>query len=91
MLSWGFLTNQARALVFIDRHPDARLRDLAAALDVTERTAFGLVADLSAAGYVIKVRDGRRNRYHVQPHLPIGDIIVGDRMIGEVLPLASPR
>jgi DNA-binding transcriptional ArsR family regulator len=84
---WGFLTNHARALLFIAHDPDARLRDLAVALDVTERTAYGIVADLNEAGYVIKERDGRRNRYHIQKDLPLHDSITRERTIGEVLDL----
>jgi DNA-binding MarR family transcriptional regulator len=84
---WSFLTNHARALLFIAHQPDARLRDLAAVLDVTERTAYGIVADLTAAGYVLKEKDGRRNRYQVQEHLPLRGSIVRERTIGEVLDL----
>jgi len=87
MHAWSFLTNHARALLFIARDPDACLRDLAAALDVTERTAYGIVVDLTKAGYVVKEKDGRRNRYHVQPHLPLRDSISRERTIGEVLDL----
>lgn len=74
-------------MLFIAKDSDARLRDLAAALDVTERTAFGVVADLTEAGYVVKERDGRRNRYHIQRHLPLRDTIGRERTIGEVLAL----
>jgi DNA-binding transcriptional ArsR family regulator len=94
MAQWSFLTNHARALVFIARDHDARLRDLAAALDVTERTAYGIVADLSKGGYIVKEKDGRRNRYHIQTHLPLRDAIGRERTIGEVLDLladAPPR
>jgi DNA-binding transcriptional ArsR family regulator len=84
---WSFFTNHARAMLFIADHPDARLRDLASALDVTERTAYGIVADLTEAGYVVKERDGRRNRYHIQDHLPLRDTISRERTIGEVLDL----
>jgi DNA-binding IclR family transcriptional regulator len=87
MAEWGFLTNHARALLFIAHDPDARLRDLAVALDVTERTAYGIVADLTEAGYVVKQKEGRRNRYHIQDHLPLHDSIVRERTIGEVLDL----
>lgn len=87
MGEWSFLTNHARALVFIANHPDARLRDLASALDVTERTAYGMVVDLTEAGYVVKERDGRRNRYHIQAHLPLRDTVSQERTIGEVLDL----
>lgn len=87
MRQWSFLTNHARALVFIAHHADARLRDMATALEVTERTAFGIVADLAEAGYVVKEKDGRRNRYTIQEHLPLRDPIGRERTIGEVLDL----
>ena len=54
MSDWSFLTNHARALLFVAHDPNARLRDLAAALDITERTAYGIIADLTEAGYVVK-------------------------------------
>jgi len=85
--AWSFLTNHARAMRFIAEQPDARLRDLAAALDVTERTAYAIVADLTDAGYVVKERDGRRNRYHIQVHLPLPDAIARERTVGELLDL----
>lgn len=92
---WSFLTTHARAMLFLADQPDARLRDLAAGLGVTERTAYGVVADLSDAGYVVKERDGRRNRYHVQRDLPLRDEIGRERSVGELLDLlgvrASPR
>jgi len=84
---WTFLTNHARALLFIAGDPEARLRDVAAALDVTERTAYGIVADLTEAGYVVKEKDGRRNRYHVQDHLPLPDATVRTRTVRDVLDL----
>jgi DNA-binding IclR family transcriptional regulator len=87
MAAWSFLTNHARALLYIARDSEARLRDLAAALEVTERTAYGIVVDLTEAGYVVKEKDGRRNRYHIQDHLPLRDAISRRRTIGEVLDL----
>ena len=85
MGNWSFLTNHGRALLFIAHDPEARLRDLAGALDVTERTAYGIVVDLTEAGYVVKEKEGRRNRYSIQAHLPVRDSIIRERTIGEVL------
>ncbi len=65
-----FLTSHARALLCIADDPGVRLRDIAATLGITERSAFAIVSDLAAEGYVVKERDGRRNRYEVQHHLP---------------------
>ena len=87
--SWSFLTNHARALLLIARNTDARLRDIASAMGVTERTAYAIVADLAAAGYVVKERDGRRNRYHIQEHLPLPAAREGEPTIGELLGLLS--
>ncbi|GAC1593061.1 MAG: helix-turn-helix domain-containing protein [Acidimicrobiales bacterium] len=84
---WTFLTNHARAMLFIAEHPDARLRDVASALNVTERTAFGIVADLNDAGYVLKERDGRRNRYQIQAEVLLDDPVSAARTIGDVLDL----
>jgi DNA-binding MarR family transcriptional regulator len=60
MASWGFLTSHARVLLCIAHDPGARLRDVAASLGITERSAHGIVTDLAEAGYVIKQKDGRR-------------------------------
>jgi hypothetical protein len=87
MRTWSFLTNHAQALLFIASDPNARLRDVAAALNVTERTAYGIVVDLTEAGYVLKEKDGRRNSYTIQAHLPLPDSIGRQRTIGEVLDL----
>ena len=65
--SWTFLTNHARVLIMIARDPETRLRDVATACDITERTAQAIVADLENAGYLSHTREGRRNRYQVTP------------------------
>jgi hypothetical protein len=83
--SWSFLTNHARVLLCIARDPGARLRDIAASLGITERSAYGIVTDLAAAGYVVKQKDGRRNRYQVQAHLPLPEPASREPAIGEVL------
>jgi DNA-binding MarR family transcriptional regulator len=91
MKDWGFLTNHARALLYIAHDPEARLRDLAVSLDVTERTAYGIVTDLTDAGYIVKEKDGRRNRYYIQEHLPVRESTSRERTVGEVLDLFSQR
>ena len=58
-------------LLCIAHDPGVRLRDIAARVGVTERTAYGIVTDLTEAGYVVKHKDGRRNRHQIQAHLPL--------------------
>ena len=71
MADWSFLTNHAWVLLCIAHDPGVRLRDIAARVGVTERTAYGIVTDLTEAGYVVKQKDGRRNRYQIQARLPL--------------------
>ena len=87
MESWSFLTNHARVLLCIAHDPDARLRDIAASLGITERSVYGIVTDLTAAGYVVKHKDGRRNLYQIQAHLPLPEPASKEPAIGEVLAL----
>jgi DNA-binding IclR family transcriptional regulator len=85
MAKWSFLTNHACALVCIAHDPGVRLRDIAGALGITERSAYGIVTDLVEAGYIVKDKDGRRNRYQIQGHLPLRASVGRERTIGEVL------
>jgi hypothetical protein len=89
MTDWSFLTNHARVLLCIAHDPGVRLRDIAARTGVTERTAFGIVTDLTEAGYVVKHKDGRRNRYQIQAHLPLPETDSRERTIGEILALMA--
>ena len=87
MTDWTFLTNHARVMLCIAHDPGGRLRDIAASVGVTERTAYGIVTDLTEAGYVVKHKDGRRNRYQIQAHLPLPETDSRERTIGEILAL----
>ena len=84
---WSFLTNHGRVMLVIAHDPGVRLRDIATTIGITERSAYGIVNDLTEAGYVVKERDGRRNRYIVQQHLPLPETTIRERTVGEVLDL----
>ena len=85
MPAWSFITNHARVLICIANDPSARLRDIAAATGMTERTAYGVVVDLTEAGYIIKEKDGRRNRYRVQPNHAVHEPTAPGQTLGELI------
>ena len=87
MRTWGFLTNHALALLCIARDPGSRLRDIAVAVGITERSAFGIVTDLAEAGYIVKEKGGRRNRYRVEADLPVPESADRRLAIGDLLAL----
>ena len=87
--NWSFLTSHARVLLCIAHDPGARLRDIAASVGITERSAYGIVTDLAEAGYIVKQKNGRRNRYQIQAHLPLPEPAAQERTVGEVLTLLA--
>jgi len=84
---WTLLTNHGRLLLLIAQEPDIRIRDLADAAGVTERTAQTIVTDLEHAGYLTKERSGRRNVYTVNRRQPFRHPAESDHKIGELIDL----
>ena len=89
-LAWSFVTSHGLALLVIARDPHIRMRDIASAIGVTERTAQRVVTDLTNAGYVLRDRVHRRNVYTVQPDLPFRLPSDLEATIGELLVAIAP-
>ena len=87
---WDFLTNHAHVLVCVARDPGARLREIAAAVGITERAAHRIVSELVEEGYVLRERQGRRNRYQVKAERPLRHPLAGEREVGDLLRLLAP-
>ena len=82
---WGFLTNHARVLVCIAHDPGIRVREISEAVGITERAAHRIVAELDCAGYITRKRNGRRNQYTIQAHLPLPDPLARGEKVGDLL------
>ena len=91
MSNWNLFTNHGRALLCIAHDPEIRLRDIAVDLGITERHAYAIITDLTEAGYILKEREGRRNRYQVQKHLALPELPDKEQTIGEVLDVLTSR
>jgi DNA-binding MarR family transcriptional regulator len=82
---WDFLTNHAHVLVCVARDPGIRLRDIAAAVGITERAAHRIVSELVDEGYVVRERQGRRNHYQVKTKLPLRHPLAEKHEVGDLL------
>jgi predicted transcriptional regulator len=82
---WRFVTNHAHVLASIATYPDARLRDIAQAVGITERTVGQIVSQLEEAGYLTKTRVGRRNQYVVHGELPMRHPEHQQHTVGELI------
>jgi DNA-binding MarR family transcriptional regulator len=68
---WGLVTNHGHVLAYLAVEPDARLRDVAEQVGITERRAVQIVNDLEQAGYLTRTRVGRRNRYQIDAKMTV--------------------
>lgn len=84
---WTFLSNHGHVLVFLSRRPDARLRDIAAAVGITERAVQRILTDLERAKLVRASRVGRRNQYQIDAHQPLRHPIEAHRSVADLLAL----
>ena len=87
--SWSFLTNHAQVLLCIAHDPGIRLREIGEAVGITERAAHRIVVELADAGYISRTRNGRRNHYKIQSHLPLPDPLASEQKIGDLLAILT--
>lgn len=85
MAQWTFLTNHAHVLMCVSENPNVRMRDVATQVGITERAAQRIVTELEEAGYLERMREGRRNSYQLNPAMPLRHPLDSDHRIGELL------
>lgn len=83
--SWTFFTNHAHVLVAISRDPELRQRDIAQLVGITEGAVQRILHELEDAGYLLRERIGRRNRYQIVEELPLRHPLETDRSVADIL------
>jgi DNA-binding Lrp family transcriptional regulator len=89
--SWSFLTNHAQVLICIAQDPGIRLREIGAAVGITERAVHRIVGELADAGYLDRRRNGRRNQYTVRTNASLPDPPARQRKVGDLLTILVGR
>jgi DNA-binding MarR family transcriptional regulator len=89
--NWVFLSNHGNVLLCIARDPHIRIREIADDVGIGERAAQKIVADLVAEGYVVRTKEGRRNRYQVNARAHLRHPLFADLEIGPLLDVLRGR
>ena len=87
--NWTFLSNHGLVLLWIAREPDLRVNDLAREVGISERATYAILADLTEAGYLTRIREGRRARYRINGDAPMRTRLFEARGIDELLRLVG--
>ncbi|HKB06209.1 MAG TPA: winged helix-turn-helix transcriptional regulator [Gemmataceae bacterium] len=89
--TWAFLSNHARVLICLAADPNARMRDVATRVGVTERAVQRIVAELQQEGYMTIKRVGRRNQYTVERGRPLRHPMEAHCTAGRLIDLGTPK
>jgi sugar-specific transcriptional regulator TrmB len=87
--SWTFITNHAQILLAVVRDPAATVAQLADTTEITERSAYRILADLQQAGYVRRRKLGRHNVYEINPNMPLRDPTIENECVRDLLSLVA--
>ena len=87
--AWTFITNHAQVLLAVARNPKATVVELASTAEITERSAYRILADLQQAGYVRRRKVGRHNTYEINPALPLRDPTIENELVSDLLKLVG--
>jgi DNA-binding transcriptional ArsR family regulator len=88
--SWTFLSNHAHVLIAVAQDPGVRVRDLAVAVGITERTVLQILADLEDGGAILRQRVGRRTHYEIDTSAALRHPLESHRTVGDLVALVEP-
>ena len=82
---WTFLTNHGRVLAYIAKNPDHTTQEIAREAGITLRAVQKIIAELEASGYIVRHKEGRRNRYSVFSEMPMRHRLEQEFAVGDIL------
>jgi DNA-binding transcriptional ArsR family regulator len=88
--TWTFLSNHAHVLIAVAQDPGVRVRDLASAVGITERTVLQILADLEDAGAILRQRIGRRTHYEIDASAALRHPLESHRTVGDLVGIVAP-
>jgi hypothetical protein len=89
--TWFVLTNHGNVLLCVARDPTIRISEIARSVGIGERAAQKIVADLVAEGFVVRIKEGRRNRYEIDRSAHLRHPLFADLEIGPLLDVLRDR
>ena len=89
MTEWAFITHHGLVLLYVSGHPQCTAREMALAINITERTVHRILLDLEAQGYIKKQRTGKGSIYETNPDLGLRHELTRDVLVGDLLHVLS--
>ena len=91
MTEWNFITHHGLVLLYVSGHPQCTAREMALAINITERTVHRVLDSLEAEGYIRRQRTGKGNLYQTNPDLGLRHELTRDVVVGDLIKVLSSR
>ena len=91
MSRWTFLSNHGHVLVCIAQRADARVRDIASEVGITERAVQRIISELEEAEVLVRERVGRRNHYTIREDAPLRHPLEAHCTVADLIRLTQQR
>ena len=91
MTEWAFITHHGLVLLYVSGHPQCTAREMALAINITERTVHRILDDLEAEGYIKRQRTGKGNLYQINPDLGLRHELTRDVVVGDLIKVLGSR
>ena len=82
---WTFLSNHGRVFAYVAKHPSSTTEVISREVNLTQRGVQKIITDLEEAGYIVRNKEGRNNRYVVHPELPMRHRLEHNLVVGSLL------
>ena len=87
MSEWSLFSNHGHVLVCLANNQQARLRDVAAEVGITERAVQNILRELQVSGVIQITKHGRCNHYQIDPRKSLRHPLVAHCTVGSLLQL----
>ena len=91
MTEWAFITHHGLVLLYVSGHPQCTAREMALAINITERTVHRVLDNLEAEGYIKRERTGKGNLYQINPDLGLRHELTRDVLVGDLIKVLGGR
>ena len=91
MKEWTFISRHGLVLLYISKKPQCTTREIANAINVTERTVHRVLLDLERGGYITRSRTGRGNIYRIDTGIGLKNGLTRDLAVGDFLGLLGGK
>jgi len=88
---WTFFSNHAHVLVCLARDPEAKLRDIASNVGITERAVQRIISELETVGVLTRHKVGRRNHYELDLEQPLRHPLEAHQSLAAIINLIANK